>query len=292
MIAVVSHDAGGAEILSSYIRQQSLDCVCVLQGPARAIFRRKIGEVATSTLTEAVDGASSVLCGSGWQTDLEVEAIRLARMKGKPSVVFLDHWTNYQERFVRGGRVDLPDEIWVGDDEAWALATRMFPALKILLVDNPYMRDLRQQWQDIVSRAGVERGRSVLYVCEPMRDHSLLQYGHDRHWGYVEEDALRYCLRNIGALHASFDSIMIRPHPAEPRDKYQWAIQEFNLPLVMGGSRELLDEMTECHTVVGCESMAMVVGLLAGKRVVSCVPPGGKPCALPHARIEHLQALV
>jgi hypothetical protein len=39
-------------------------------------------------------------------------------------------------------------------------------------------------------------------------------------------------------------------------------------------------------------SMAMVVGLLAKKRVISTIPPGGKKCGLPQDAVEHLQDLV
>jgi len=38
--------------------------------------------------------------------------------------------------------------------------------------------------------------------------------------------------------------------------------------------------------------MAMVVGLLAKKRVLSSIPPGGRPCQLPQLDIENLQQLV
>ena len=38
--AIVAHDAGGAEVLSSYVRQQGLDCLFSLRGPALAIFER------------------------------------------------------------------------------------------------------------------------------------------------------------------------------------------------------------------------------------------------------------
>lgn len=31
-LAVISHDAGGAEILSSYVKQQDIDCFYVLGG--------------------------------------------------------------------------------------------------------------------------------------------------------------------------------------------------------------------------------------------------------------------
>jgi hypothetical protein len=43
--------------------------------------------------------------------------------------------------------------------------------------------------------------------------------------------------------------------------------------------------------VVGCESMAMVVGLLAQKKVVSSIPPSGRHCRLPQKNIVHLSEI-
>jgi hypothetical protein len=60
----------------------------------------------------------------------------------------------------------------------------------------------------------------------------------------------------------------------------------------IGGDKTLLEEITEVNVVVGCSSMAMVVGLLAKKRVICSIPPGGRMCALPQKGIEHLQVLV
>jgi len=85
---------------------------------------------------------------------------------------------------------------------------------------------------------------------------------------------------------------LIRPHPSEPIGKYNWLKNEFNLPIQIGGSHSLVEEIATSDLVAGCESMGMVVGLLAGKKVVSCIPPGGKSCALPHREIVHLQNIL
>lgn len=293
MIAIVSHDAGGAEILSSYVRQQNLDSLYVLEGPARKIFERKLGTVQTLSLEEAVRLSTSILCGTSWQSDLEFKAIKYARALNRPSVAFLDHWVNYRERFIRSGEVCQPDEIWVGDSIAENMALKTFPALPVCLIENPYLYDIRQEFQAMPNRHRRNPERlSVLYVCEPLREHGRLQFGDERHWGYVEEEALRYFLNNISILDKSVERILIRPHPSEPANKYNWAQQEFNLPIIQGGSRALIGEIAECDVVVGCESMAMVIGLLAGKRVISCIPPGGNACALPQGEITHLQTLL
>lgn len=293
MICVVSHDAGGAEILSSYVRQQKPDCCFVLGGPAVKIFERKLGPVQVRSLSEAVAASERVLCGTSWQSDIELQAIELARTLGKPSAAFLDHWVNYRERFIREGKTYLPDEIWVGDALAGQQATSLFPDLPVFQIDNPYFADLQRELAGIERTRDTDRdGVRILYVCEPLREHALLEYGNERHWGYVEEDALRYCLRHVELLGAQIAQIVLRPHPSERDDKYDWALKEFELPVVRGGGRPLFEEVVDADIVVGCESMAMVIGLLAKRRVVSCIPPGGRPCVLPQPEIESLQALV
>lgn len=293
MLAVVSHDAGGAEILSSYVRQRQMEAEFVLAGPAKKVFGRKLGAVALGELEQVVPRAQSVLTGTSWQSDLEIDAIRLARSLGKRSVSFIDHWINYGERFTRQGETHLPDEIWVGDSMAEGIAKRYFPATPVRVVENPYFADIRAEIDKaaVASRAR-GKGASVLYVCEPLREHALRQFGNERHFGYVEEEALRFFLGNIGRVAGDVDRVTIRPHPSESADKHSWAEAEFPLPIERGGQRTLVEEVVDADIVVGCESMAMVVGLLAARRVVSCIPPGGRPCGLPHPGIEHLQALI
>ena len=54
----------------------------------------------------------------------------------------------------------------------------------------------------------------------------------------------------------------------------------------------LAEDILCSHIVVGCESMAMVVALLADKLVISCIPPGGRACQLPHKEILDLKDMV
>jgi hypothetical protein len=293
MICVSSHDAGGAEILSSYVRQQGLDCAYALGGPALKIFERKIGALDSMPLADAIHQSDWLLCGTSWQSDLEWQAIEIARAMGKRSVAFLDHWVNYRERFVRGGETHLPDEIWVGDTLAETMARRIFPELSIRLIENPYFDDLRRELAQLTRSSETSaHNLRVLYVCEPLREHALREYGNERYWGYTEEDALRYFLSNLPALMSPVERIVIRPHPSEVPGKYDWAKQEFDLPIVRGGAKTLFEEVAECDVVVGCESMAMVIGLLAERRVISCIPPGGKLCGLPHPEIEPMQDFI
>ena len=293
MIAVVCHDAGGAEILSSWLRHSAEPFCLVLDGPAINIFKRKLGYCSIITLSDAVRQSDWILCGTSWQSNLERIAIIQAKAEGKKVIAFLDHWVNYAERFQENGVSLFPDEIWVGDIDAERIARKLFPVLSIVLKSNPYFRDLQLEFESLPAGKGYAVNGSVLYVCEPIREHALLQYGDERYWGYTEEEALNYFANNLNALGCAVSSIKIRPHPSESRRKYDWIKEQFpSLKVEIGGDKTLLEEIAESSVVVGCESMAMVVALIAKKRVISSIPPGGKSCSLPQSEIEHLQVLI
>ena len=292
MIAVVCHDAGGAEILSSWVQTCNEPYCLVLEGPALTIFKRKLGDFQQSSLVDAVERCDWVLCGTSWQSNLERKAIALAISAGRHVVAFLDHWANYRERFLEQGVAVVPSEIWVGDVYAEKIAKEVFPAIPLALKPNPYFEELRRELNSIGSPTPATDQRKVLYVCEPIREHALAQHGDERYWGYTEEDALRYFLDSLHAIDCTVSAITVRPHPSENQSKYEWAEHYTSLPVRLGGAKSLLEELVAADVVVGCESMAMVVGLLANKRVISSIPPGGRGCALPQNEIESLQELV
>jgi hypothetical protein len=292
MVAIVSHDAGGAELLSSWASNQSEPFCLVPDGPAKSIFKRKLGTVKILPLDQAIQKADWVLCGTSWQSDLERIAIVTARENGKKVVSFIDHWVNYTERFILNDALVLPDEIWIADQDAKGIALKLFPGTPILLVDNPYFAELATELDKIRSSAGKDDQGILLYVCEPIREHALIQHADERFWGYTEEEALKFFLDNTDVLSSSIREIRVRPHPSEDPEKYLWSTANTNQNVVISRKESLLEEIVSAEIIIGCESMAMVVGLLANKRVVSSIPPGGKICGLPHSGIEHLQELL
>lgn len=292
MIAVVSHDAGGAEILSSWLCQNIQPYCLVLGGPAITIFQRKLGEIEIHPLVDAIELCDWVLCGTSWQSNLEKQSIIQAKIAGKKVIAFLDHWVNFAERFQLDSDTVLPDEIWVGDMNAKIIAQKIFPEIQIVLMPNPYFIDLQIELQEIQESANDSKQGSVLYVCEPIREHALLTYGNECYWGYTEEDALLFFLKNIDVLGGSVRAIKIRPHPSESKNKYDWARDANSLVIETATTKSLMEQILEADVVVGCGSMAMVVAVLAKKRVISSIPPGGKTCELPQVEVEHLQVLV
>jgi len=293
MIGVVGHDAGAMEIISSHIRRQGLDCGFCLEGAAVNVVARKLGTVPLLPLEALLEQCEWLLCGTSFLSDLEWRAIGLARQAGKRCVVVLDHWVNYRQRFTRHGQWHWPDEVWVGDETAARIACEDLPDLKQTLVPNAYFMDIQDEIKAIpVPPRAPGAGLNILYVCEPLRADGIALYGDERYWGYTEEEALTYFLSHVRLLADEINRIVVRPHPQEPLGKYDWATSQFDLPLICGEKKTLLEQIAACDIVAGCATMAMVVGLLAGKRVVSCIPPGGKTVSLPQREIEDMSRLI
>jgi hypothetical protein len=287
IVAIVSHDAGGAEILASYISQHEIICRFVLEGPAVEIFKRRLGAVEICSLDEALSVCDEIICGTSWQSGLEWHAIDQAQRAGKHAVAFLDHWTNYPERFLRKGIQHLPDELWVGDEDTERLAQADFPNVPTRLVPNPYFIDIQRQIAElgVKKNSAARKRKKILYVSENISEHARVVHGDERYFGYTEFDAIEYLLENINVLGQAIERIVIRPHPSDVVGKYDYLLKTYPGLIQIGSGSPLLNQIMEADIVVGSETTAMVVGLLAGKMVVSCIPPGGPKCNLPQQQI-------
>ena len=111
------------------------------------------------------------------------------------------------------------------------------------------------------------------------------------HKGWTREQALAYLLDHLDTLGAPVAQVVVRPHPAEDPANYDDVIKKYPHTVHLSQGHDLFDDIAASDWVVGCNTMAMVVGLIAGRQVLCCIPPGGRPCMLPQPQIVHLQVL-
>lgn len=296
-IAIITHDAGGSELLAAYVCRLPSEvrrhCVFSLEGPALRVFSRRY-PVDSLPMEVAVDQSDWVLCGTGWQSRHEWNAIRRAKIRGKRAVAFLDHWVNYSERFIRDGITAWPDELWVCDEWALARARIELPNVPVLLQENPLLQELHKA---MAARKplllGNISGLRLLFLGEPIAAHAKRQHGNERFWGYTELDSLLYLLTHIHALPAPVKHIVIRPHPSDEAGRYNVLLNpEGIVPVVLSTNAELLDDILAADWIAGCNTMGLVIALEAQREALCCIPPGGHPCLLPHERIQSLQQMI
>jgi len=285
-VVTAAHDAGATNLIIGWLRDRSdIELRTCLAGPAAELWTAAFGGVKIVPLTDALQGAGTLLSGTSYASSLEHQARFLAKERGIRSIGVIDHWVNYPDRFIREGTRVLPDEIWVADEDALAIAVACFPGIAVRQQPNLYLAGLVAQVRaaDIEPRHG--KSRRVLYALEPIC-HPWAQGGEAG-----EFQALDYfvqCGQHLG-LDATAE-IRLRPHPSDPQGKYDaWLARNAGWNLCLDPNPSLAKSIAWADTVVGCETYALVVGLAAGRRVVSALPPQAPRCRLPMKDIIHLR---
>jgi hypothetical protein len=137
-ILTVSHDIGGANIIKNYLEHYNIKSKFYLKGPAVNIFKKKTN----TSLLNNIKNADIVITGTGWQTNIEYEAIKISKKLNKICITFLDHWTNYKKRFIRNRLLVYPSIIVVFDHESELNIKKIFRRkIKILRVKNFYFKN-------------------------------------------------------------------------------------------------------------------------------------------------------
>jgi hypothetical protein len=279
-LAVVCHDAGAANLILPWLERWSGEVRPVMRGPARKLWEKRFpGRELFDDLQNALEGSKALLSGTGWASTLEHDARVAAARLGLPSAAVLDHWVNYQPRFERDGLWQLPDEIWVTDDEAAALARRTFPTIPVKLKANLYV-------EEQLARIGPPPGENrVLYVLEPVRND----------WGRSvagEFQALEYAIEHLPHLCLGKPSLLVlRPHPSETEEKYRNYTQAHSF-VGFDRSIDLAAALSGADIVIGVESFALTIALQAGRPTYSSLPPWAPEIRLPHKGIKQIRNLV
>ena len=283
---IVSHDAGAAEILSSYVKNTKNNYVFVLSGPAKNIFKNKIKNIKILKLDKAEKISSKLICGTSFESKIELEAINKFKKNKKETIAVIDHWINYKLRFFNNKNFIFPDKIWVFDKYAKKIIKKTLPKLKIYLKKNFYFLDIKKNIKHNIKKINKSH---ILYVSEPisnLKEIKLNNFKNSR-----EYKTLKYFFDNIKYITKKKYRIIFRCHPNENYKKYKWLKNIFN-DIEFSKKKSLIQDMQNSNIVVGRQTMALVVGLILKKKVISCIPPNEKRCMLPFKSIKELRDIV
>jgi hypothetical protein len=280
---VVCHDAGGTNQIVAMLKAQGWRPSWVAaEGPAALIWQRDFPDIAPVADFGWVKAAASIITATGWASDLEHRARGLAQDSGVLSISVMDHWTNFQGRFVRDGHEVLPDEFWVVDAYAQRIVRSLFPSKAVFLQADFYAERVLAQ----VASLDAKTPFSLLYLLEPIRSD----------WGRGEPgeiQALHFFLECLPALGLPLGTkIRLRPHPSEALGKYDDFLREAGAFPVILADGLLAEELSMCRWVAGCQTYAMTLALRSGRTVFGTLPAWAPACALPHQGIVHLRDLM
>ncbi len=305
LTVLAAHDAGGARVLSAYAarRLAGRRLAFVLAGPAVDIFAERLGplRVARPDVVDSLDPAMDrVLTATSWLADLERDAIRRARRRGVHCTAFLDHWMNFRERFLPPAAwnsigadwtAHLPDTVVATDRYAYELALALgFPDARLRLETNPHFEDIREAFAARPPRDRTGTPRRVLWISEPVSELDILDPS--LRPGFSEFTAVADLVQTVAALpDDAGTAVRIRLHPKEHAGKYDVLLAGSGR-IALSVAPDLLDDLAWADAVVGMESTALVVALVAGIPVFSYFPASARrQCSLPHQEIGRVDTL-
>lgn len=269
-ILIVCSSAGSAEILSAYAIDQAEDSdfICLASGTAKKIFIRKgLKDCLISDNGKLIElllktnSIKMVLAGTGilFSASMEVHYINLMKRHNIKTVAYLDHWTNYRERFgypQKNWKKNLPNEIWAGDKYAYVKAKNIFSSLPVKLHPNPYFREIKEEFKK-ANKNNNRKNKAVLIVSQPFINSS--------------EFILLRKILDYFAKQKNNQKIILRLHPSEKKDKYNDIISKYadKLTITKSGGQNIVSDLRKCSYAIGINSMGLVAAYLCGKKVIS-----------------------
>lgn len=297
MILIVCNDAGGAEIISNYIKKKHHNkYVFCIKGPAIKIFRKNIKNFKNKNKIINFSKIDKLLIGTSIKSKHELRHLKNAKKNNIYTLCFLDHWTNYKKKLTLNKKLILPNEFLVGDIYSKNIAKKSFPKIKISLIKNPYFTEIENKIKKIYKDdAHKNELKNILYLTEPLKNQAKYFYNDPKYYGYDEFSALEnffnYIL-NYKKKILNLIPIKIRLHPAENKNKYNKIFNKYKkINFTISKENDLVKDIVSSNFVVGCETTALVVALIAKKKVFCSIPKNGKKSSLPYKKLMKISKL-
>ena len=255
-ITAVSHDSGGAELISNYLKNKK-KVQFVLKGPAKKIFKNNINNPHLISLKKALNNSELVICGTSAFSDLEKKTIIQCKKNKIKVVSWLDSWTNYKERFLLNNSLNLPDEIWVSDNYAYKKAKKIFQNVKILKKKNYYLKNLKKK----LKKKKIKKIKNILYVCGLMNQNKMINK--------LEKISFFNFFKILNKKYYKNLNVILRYHPAESNFFDKKIIKKLNIKI---SKNKIIDDFNWSDIVVGANTMAFYVAKGLNLLCYSSVP--------------------
>lgn len=296
-IGIVSHDSGGAELLSLFLRELERDLIFnfSIAGPALKIFDKNFDVKHICGLEEMLKFSNMVFTTLSWGSNIEKNAIKLSRELGLKCFTFLDHWNFTKNDLMLDGITYYPTAFILSDEYAYERASIEFPEVSLFLIENLYIKSVISEFNVIDKHRVKSEQNQILFLSEPIENHQNLNLLSKNNFetssidSFSELEGFEFFIDKMKNLGIDFDRIVIRPHPSDNISKFDQNYFRLSSKIIMSTNENLLIDIYESRLVVGFHTMAMVVALRVGKEVFSAIPPGCGPCKLPFPDIKMLR---
>lgn len=257
-ILVSAQDPGGANSVipvAQELLRRGHDVVARTEGAARTMC------IAQGIPSGMHADPSVVLLGTSGGESIEKRVT--LEMRGKaPTIVVLDFWSNYWQRFSSPGVKDfkyLPDIVCVMDDVAKEeMIAEGFPPERLRVTSNPHF----DHFADGITREH-EDSKRILFISQPMRVDGAVP-------GFIQSALDEYAvLEVIRAALPEGHTLSIRLHPRDVVNKYDAYLNDC---ISIAPEATLEKALSNGGLVIGVATPVLMQAIAAGKKVLSYEP--------------------
>lgn len=209
-----------------------------------------------------------LITATSYPANIELSLIEECKAINIKTISFIDHWTNLVIRFLRNGKMILPEKILVIDKVAKDKAVAEgIPEAIIEVSGNPYHSYLKK-WKPrktrdmLMATDGLtEKDRYILFVPEPLQKFDL-----DKKYGFSEFDGIEDLLAIVENSETDDQiKIIIKMHPNHNRADFE----RYKHPRLIFTKNTNVNELiffSEC--VAGFFSNALLDAFYMDKKVI------------------------
>ena len=219
--------------------------------------------------------------------DLEKALIAISNTSAIPSISVVDHWTNYQDRFVlpETGHLELPTKITVPIHEAKRemieagfcselISVCGHPALdRLSNINRDSIERIRSQVREKIGVA--EQDTVVVFASQPLIDFHGGEKRCVQKIGYTEESVFNLLANSMDKIYSEQREsrliLVVKTHPREFENKWSNLANDSTI-LLNPTEDSTFHTCLAADAVVGMSSMLLVEAAIAGCRVISVEP--------------------
>ena len=257
-IGIAAHDAGGAEQITWLLRNLPQKVHAYIDGPAKHIFESSGLSVARVDSLSEIMNCDLIISGSGWMSELELSAIKEARLRNVPCLILLDHWVNYLERFGVDEKCQ-PLILAVTNSVALEIAQEKFPDVVVWLLPDFQIANYQERIKKIEKTPNC-----ILILLEPVSSLSSSFA--------ISKEIITKLINSAISLKRirGLGKVVIRLHPAQLHAGWLMGIlDQFSGEIELSRSTALIEDLEISDVVFGLSSYALYIAAMCGVETYS-----------------------
>lgn len=272
-VGIISNDTGCSNILAQIANIAGIhhQIEMYLSGPAIEIFAGVGLQANNNDIEDVIKKSDLILTGTGWQTQSERNAIRIAMKYRKPCFVVLDHWQAFYSRFDPNIITDnFPNLLIVTNTLAYHKVQQEIPNIPCVQIDDLYLNSLIAKYENLFSSEPSQQSNYALYLSngQPFDPKSPFDQ-----MKQIERISELFTLP-VFANHLDIRRLLFRPHPADNFLELDLPCKSFAIKVMSG---DLLKNLVQAKVVVGADTHAMYIAMRLGIPTITILDTATRP---------------